>query len=101
MQSEPNLLIPMGQREKIEDLVPNCLPGMQIDESDESLSGSGCSRRMDGQEVKPEAAPISLGWLEIMDTSHICSYHGSVSFQETQFCLVINDSDPFFSNLDS
>lgn len=61
MQSEPNLLIPMGQREKIEDLVPNCLPGMQIDESDESLSGSGSSRRMDGQEVKPEAAPISLG----------------------------------------
>lgn len=59
MQSEPNLLIPMGQREKIEDLVPNCLPGVQIDESDESLPvpdlQGGWMAKKSNQKLHPSA----------------------------------------------
>ena len=97
MQSEPNLLIPMGQREKIEDLVPNCLPGMQIDKSDECLSGSGSSRRMDGQKLHPSALVDWKSWTHhtFAPTTEMCRFrrHGSR--------LVIHDSDPLFSNLDS
>ena len=68
-------LIPMGQWEKDWGFSPKLFDwdaNRWVGWHDECLSGSGSSRRMDGQEVKPEAAPISLGWLEIMDSSHIC-----------------------------